>query len=275
MPQDSPSSQDWWQYPPWLQQVAERAKGLKVGGNLIYRRATASTNDDVRQLALKGAPEGLVVLADEQTHGRGRLGRPWLAPAESSLLLSVLFRHPLPMSETAQLTMLVGLAALESIEVTLGLRCALKWPNDVMLGDRKLGGILAETEAWGHRLRWAVVGLGLNVNVDFSSYPELQSVATSLREATGEEVDRGELLLALLRALSRRYAQLVDGASPVEEWQSRLCTLGRRVTVESSNERFSGTADFVTPEGSLFVRLDDGTRREVLAGDVKLRSQLE
>lgn len=275
MPQDHPTSQDWWQYPPWLQEAAERAKGLKVGANLVYRRVTASANDDVRSLAQQGAPDGLVVVADEQTHGRGRLGRRWVAPAGSSLLLSVLFRHTMPVQRAAQLTMLVGLAALEGIEATLGIRADLKWPNDVLLGERKLGGILAELEPYDGYLRWAVVGLGLNVNADLSSHPEIGQAAISLREATGIEVDRGPLLLALLRALSRRYARLASGESPVEEWQSRLCTLGRRVTVEAGGERYSGTAEFVTPEGSLFVRQDDGTRREVLAGDVKLCSRLE
>lgn len=271
MLQEAASPQDWWQYPPWLADVAERLKLLKVGGTLIYRRSTASTNDDVRTLAKQGAPDGLVVVADEQTHGRGRLDRVWEAAPESSLLLTVLLRCALPLSRSAQLTMLVGLATLDALEQAAGVQAELKWPNDVMLGGRKLAGILAECDTDCEHIRWAAIGLGLNVNNDFSDRPELADVATSLKAHLGQEVERGPLLATLLRRLSVRYSRLLAGEEPVAEWQAHLGTLGRQVTVTSAEEAFSGLAEFVTPEGSLFVRLDDGTRREVFAGDVKLR----
>jgi BirA family biotin operon repressor/biotin-[acetyl-CoA-carboxylase] ligase len=256
--------------PEWLAAARERTRGLKVGGKLIYRAVTASTNDDVRALALQGAPDGLVVLADEQTHGRGRLGRAWVAPAGDCLLLSVLYRCTIPLTQAAQLGMLTTLSALEAIEGLTGIRAELKWPNDILLQGRKAGGILMELDSAGDRLRWAVVGLGLNVNADFSGLPEIAGSAISLKEMAGASLDRGELLALLLLALSRRYARFLQGASPFAEWQSRLGTLGRQVVAQVGEEVLSGLAEFVVPEGTLFLRLEDGSRRELFAGDVRL-----
>jgi BirA family biotin operon repressor/biotin-[acetyl-CoA-carboxylase] ligase len=258
-------------YPVWLAAAAGRAAGLRLGARLIYRAVTCSTNDDARSLAKQGAPDGLVVLADEQIHGRGRIGRSWYAPAATSLLLSVIMRPNLPLSQAAQLTMLMGLSALDAIEQVTGLRAGLKWPNDILLGELKAGGILSELEGEGDRVRWGVVGLGLNVNFDMNGCPDLAATATSLMAATGSEVNRGDLLVALLRGLSIRYSNLIQGKQPYEEWQARLATLGQQVRVESGCEVFEGLAEFVSPEGSLYVRLGDGTLREVVAGDVKLR----
>ena len=272
---ESEVPQEWWQYPEWLAAAYERLRLLKVGGNLIYRRSTASTNDDARALAVQGAPDGLVVLADEQTHGRGRLGRPWFAPAGTCLLLSVLFRCAIPITGASQLTMLMALAASDAVEAVTGLRPELKWPNDVMLNERKVGGILSEMESSGQHLRWAAIGMGLNVNVDLSDNPDLAGSATSLKSILGNEVARGDLLVALLRGLSIRYSRLLKGQGPLEEWQSRLGTLGRQVTAQIGEETVSGLADFVTAEGSLFLRLADGSRREVFAGDVKLREAVK
>lgn len=271
MSEEAATAPEWWQYPQWLAEAAERLKLLKIGGNLIYRQTTASTNDDVRLLATQGAPDGLVVVADEQTHGRGRLGRTWVAPAGSCLLLTVLLRHPLPVARAAQLTMIAGLATLDAVEQVAGVSAELKWPNDVMLDGRKLAGILSEVDSDCDRLRWAAVGMGVNVNCDFADRPDLADTATSLRLHTGHDVNRGALLVALLRGLSIRYSRLIAGWDPLADWQARLGTLGQQVTVSTGSEAYSGLAEFVTPEGSLFVRLDDGSRREVFAGDVKLR----
>lgn len=273
MVQDAAQTQDRQQYPPWLAQVAPQLQGLKVGGNLVYRSETASTNDDARNLAIAGAPDGLVVLADTQTHGRGRLGRRWVSPPGGSLLLSALLRHPAPVEQAQRFTMIAGLALLDAISAVTSLHAELKWPNDVLLSGRKVAGILAESEPAGPRLRWAVVGIGVNVDIDFTPYPDLAETATSLSQEAGRAVERGPLLVALIRSLSRRYAALVAGSSPLEEWSARLATLGQQVEVESGRARFSGVAEAVTPEGALLIRLEDGSRQELLAGDVRLRSR--
>ena len=258
-------------YPEWLKAAAERVRHLRVGRHLVYHEVTGSTNDDARRLAEAGAPDGLVVLADEQTHGRGRLGRAWVSPPGASLLLSALFRLPLPLAQAARLTMIMGLAALDAIGSACGLEAALKWPNDILLQGRKCGGILAELEGEGERLRWAVVGLGLNVNFSPAQFSELAATATSLQDCLGRPVDRGELLVALLRSLSSRYARLRRGQSPFPEWQSKLAMLGQEVVVEVGQEEISGLAELVTEWGTLIIRKEDGSRQELTAGDVRVR----
>lgn len=260
-------------YPDWLARVAPQLQGLKVGGNLVYRDVTASTNDDARSLAQAGAPDGLVVLADCQTHGRGRLGRPWVSPPGGSLLLSALLRHPAPVHEAQQFTMIAGLTIRDAIAAVAGIQADLKWPNDLLIAGRKVAGILAETEAEAGKLRWVVVGMGINVDVDFSGRPELAESAVSLSQATEEPIERGPLLLELIRTFSRRYAAMVSGSSPFEEWAASLATIGQEIEAESGGNQLTGIAERVTPEGALVIKLEDGSRRELFAGDVRLRNR--
>ena len=143
----------------------------RLGRPVLYFPRTGSTNDVAHAEAATGALDGLLVIADEQTAGRGRLDRRWWAPPGSSLLMSLLLRPPLPPNQAGQLTMCLGLAAIEGIEAVTGLRPALKWPNDLLLNGRKLGGMLTELRLDGERLAYAVLGLGVNVNMDFEPQP--------------------------------------------------------------------------------------------------------
>jgi len=238
-----------------------------------------STNDVARELACGGAAEGTLVIAEEQTAGRGRLGRHWWAPPGSCLLLSLIFRPPLTPTQAQQLTMIAGLACAEAVEAQTGLRPGLKWPNDLVLEGRKLAGILTELEVVGEQLVFAVVGIGLNVNVDFRRQAmdsELQHTAIGLSQALGHPVDRLALLNELLVRLERRYELLRKGKSPHAEWAARLVTLGRVVRVTPSlalqrEERvLEGRAVGVDEDGALLLRLADGHLERVLAGDVAL-----
>jgi BirA family biotin operon repressor/biotin-[acetyl-CoA-carboxylase] ligase len=235
---------------------------------------TGSTNDVLKELAATGAPEGTVVIADEQTAGRGRFDRRWLAPPGTCLLLSILFRPSLPASQVSHLTMLTALAATDAIETLTGLKVALKWPNDLIVpaatGWRKLAGMLTETSFAGQEVTWAVVGIGINVNVPPAAVAELAADATSILAETGQETDRAALLQHLLAGVERRYARLRAGETPCAEWASRLATLGQRVQVDASGERYSGTAEAVDEDGALLLRTDDGHLRRLLAGDVTL-----
>ena len=267
-----------------------------------------STNDVARELARGGAAEGTLVIAEEQIAGKGRLGRSWWAPPCSCLLLSLIFRPPLAPAQAQRLTMIAGLACAEAVEAQTGLRPGLKWPNDLVLAGRKLAGILTELETAGERLDFAVVGIGLNVNVDFRQQEadaKLCESAIGLSQALGRTVDRLALLNELLVRLERRYERLRGGQSPHDEWAERLVTLGRavRVTTPSrvaqrswgaeeqgrgwpSHLRSSappppssarggrvveGQAVGVDADGALLLRLPDGRTERVLAGDVTLR----
>ncbi|RME43879.1 MAG: biotin--[acetyl-CoA-carboxylase] ligase [Chloroflexi bacterium] len=219
-------------------------------------------------MAAREADEGLVILADEQTAGRGRHGRRWDAPAGSSILMSILFRPDLPASDVNLLTMIVSLAALDGIAEVTGLEAALKWPNDVVVGDRKVGGLLTESSFIGSRLEYAVVGLGLNVNFDPADVANIPSTASSLMVLLGRPVDRLALVRAILTATDWRYRALKAGHSPHAEWSRHLTTIGQRVRVILPVDMVEGVAEGVNRQGSLLVRQDDGTLAEVAAGDV-------
>jgi BirA family biotin operon repressor/biotin-[acetyl-CoA-carboxylase] ligase len=244
----------------------------KVGTDLVYFDEIGSTNDWGRKLAQSGAQDGTVVFANHQTAGRGRLDRRWEAPAGSSLLLSVIFRPDLAAHQAQRLTMISGLAVADAVEAETGLPVKLKWPNDIVVQGGKAGGILTEVGLSGQRIDYAVVGIGLNVNLDSEQLPPRPLVpATSLSQSLGHAVERLSLLRALLRAIDARYLALQSGRSPHEEWAARLTTLGQPVIVSSADTSVEGVAEAVDDDGALLVRLADGRLETVFAGDVTLR----
>lgn len=243
------------------------------GRNLVVRPRVESTNDVARELAAQGAPEGTVVVADEQTAGRGRMGRRWLAPAGTCLLCSILFRPQLPADRAQWLTMLCSMAAADAVERLAGVRASLKWPNDLIVRAgrwRKLAGVLTETGVVGERLAFVVVGVGVNVNVPPGRLAGLAPGATSLLAETGREVDRVALLAELLGEVEARYGALEAGESPRDEWAGRLATLGRAVRVVTEEGVVSGVAESVDRRGALLVRTPDGGLQRFLVGDVTL-----
>ncbi len=242
-----------------------------IGRRVLAYSRLGSTNDEAKRLAEAGEPEGTLVIADEQTAGRGRLQRTWWAPPGTALLISLIFRPQLAPHQAQRLTMLCSLAICEAIVKTTGLAPAVKWPNDVLLRGRKVCGILTELGLEGQRLAYAVVGMGINVNVDFSGVGELARTATSLAQELGREVSRLELLRAILVGIEERYARLCAGESPHAEWAARLATLGQQVVVTTPNERMSGVAEGVDADGALLLRDDNGVLRRILAGDVTLQ----
>jgi len=250
--------------------------GLKtrlIARNLVYLPETGSTMDEARRLAEQGAPDGTLVVADYQTAGRGRLDRHWQASPTSSLLLSLIFRPAIASHQLQQLTMLCGLAVAGSVEAETGLPVGLKWPNDLEIGGAKVGGILTEVELSGVRVSYAVVGLGLNVNLDPHQLSgPLLSRATSLSAELGRPVARLPLLWAVLHAVETRYLALGTGSPGLHaEWARRLVTLGRTVTVSTGDSVWDGTAEDVDADGALLVRRTDGSPERIMAGDVTVR----
>jgi BirA family transcriptional regulator, biotin operon repressor / biotin---[acetyl-CoA-carboxylase] ligase len=245
---------------------------------------TGSTNSDALALARDGAPEGAVVVADHQTAGRGRRGRSWEAPSGASLLVSVLLRPPAEVAGLAGMAAGVAMGAAVA-EVTGGaVEPGLKWPNDLVVGDRKLAGILAEADwpagttasgGWrppgaGERLA-VVVGVGINVAWPESLPADLAEIAVALNHlAPAPAVDRADLLVAYLRHLDAVYGELVArGAGPLlDAWRRRSATLGREVRVDLGGSDVEGVAVDVTGEGHLVVEAPGGTRRTLAAGDV-------
>jgi len=243
----------------------------RLGRAAVFFEQIGSTNDAAHDLARGGAGDGLLVVADEQTAGRGRQGRSWWAPGGTCLLMSLVLRPALPLALAGQLTMCLGLGAVEGISAQTGAAAVLKWPNDLLLAGRKLGGMLTELDTSGGQLNYAVLGLGLNVNVSFDPpvAPEpLAESATSLMTETGREIDRPALLSAILGRTEIWYERTLRGEPPHEAWAQRLDTLNRRVTVSMIGSRLAGVATGVTPEGALLVRDDGGITHTVWSGDV-------
>jgi BirA family biotin operon repressor/biotin-[acetyl-CoA-carboxylase] ligase len=239
-----------------------------LGRKIAYYESIGSTNEEACRLALAGAPEGTLVLADEQTAGRGRLQRRWVSPRGQALLFSIILDPPLSPRDAYQLTMISSLACMHAVQHQTGLRLAIKWPNDLLLDGKKLAGILGELGQAGEQL-CAVVGIGLNANVDLTPWPDLHEQATSLRQALGRPVPRLPLLQEILRHFEARYDRLCAGYSPYEEWAANLATLGRAVRVVTSEETLAGQASGADPDGALRLTLVDGTVRRVLVGDVE------
>jgi BirA family biotin operon repressor/biotin-[acetyl-CoA-carboxylase] ligase len=248
--------------------------------SIIYLEQTGSTNDVAREMAAQGAPAGTIVVADEQTAGRGRLERRWLAPPYTCLLCSILFRPGLPSSHLNRLTMLCSMAAADAIEQVASLPVALKWPNDLLVRSkvagpptpewRKLAGVLTEAVLTGDGSHCVVVGIGINVNVHCDALPDLALDATSILAETGRPVDREDLLADLLSLVERRHEKLQRGENPGKEWSERLVTLGQRVRVATAEGLFEGVAEAVDEGGALLLRTADGSIERFLAGDVTL-----
>ncbi|MCC7361444.1 MAG: biotin--[acetyl-CoA-carboxylase] ligase [Anaerolineales bacterium] len=254
----------------WEAEAVAAAMRGRLGKPVVVFEAIGSTNDEAKRLAEAGAAEGTLVLAETQTAGRGRGGRRWLSPPGTGLALSLVLRPRLAAAQAARLTMLAGVAGAEAIEAATGARAALKWPNDILLGGRKAGGILVECGLAGERLEYAVTGVGLNV----SAAPPAEAVevpAAAVAEAAGRPVDRLELLTALVGALERWYARVGDGAALREAWARRLAWLGEQVTAHTAEGELAGVAEGVDEDGALLLRLASGERRRLWAADVRLR----
>ena len=274
---------------PFSQEMLQRLlAGVAFVSRAVYLPSAASTNDALKRMAAEGAPEGTLIVADEQTAGRGRLDRRWIALPGSSLLLSILFRptagakhlpdslcrgekSPQANASPLHLTMVCSLAARDAIREVLGLEIALKWPNDLVHEGRKLGGILTEIAGDSEPVQHAVVGIGINANWDPSA-AEFDQPATSLSNLAGRSIPRGELLRGIVAAVAERYAALRAGASPAKEWEAALETVGQSVTVQSPTGILEGVATGVDADGALLVRSADGQVHRVVAGDVRVRS---
>ena len=244
-----------------------------LGRRVLHFPILDTTMEVARREARAGTPEGLLVLAEEQRAGRGRHGRRWEAPFASSILASLLLRPTfLPPEQAFLLTALSSLSIAEAIEREAGRPCALKWPNDVLLQGRKVCGILVEVEGTATGLEWAIIGWGLNVNVDFRD-SELAGRAISLAEASGHPFPRLPLLTACLERMETHYEVLRAGRGEAiwTDWRARLSMLGRPVEVTSPEGTFSGLALDVAFDGTLLVRRTDGRLERVRAGDVTLR----
>lgn len=260
------------------QRVMRALTGQRLGRRLISLATTGSTNDVLRDLAALGEPHGTAVFADEQTAGRGRAGKArWITPAGTSIALSVLLRPHLPPSQMGWLSLLAGVAAADALREVATVPAMLKWPNDVLIRGRKVGGILLESKVSGVRIDHAIIGIGLNVNVPAAALgpmPEMALPPTSVMDEGDTAVSREDLLVALLQHMEREYVALPGGAPSLRaRYRALLEMMGQPVRVLSDGPPLDAVAEDVAEDGGLVLRLPSGERRTVLAGEVSVRGQ--
>jgi BirA family transcriptional regulator, biotin operon repressor / biotin---[acetyl-CoA-carboxylase] ligase len=253
------------------QMLSHRLYGTPFARRIYHFFKTDSTNAVALRLGESGEPHGTVVLAEEQTAGRGRAGRSWTSEKSAGIYCSILLRPPVPPAHAPLLTLVAGLAARDAAAEDLDSLPDIRWPNDVLVGGRKFCGILTEMHAEPDRIHHAVIGVGMNVNQ--TKMPAgLADIATSLRMETGKVHSRLELLIRLLRHLDRYYNQfLADGALPIIRRFAQVSSYyeGKRVRITTAAENFTGTTAGLEPSGVLRVARDDGRGIEaVLSGDV-------
>jgi BirA family transcriptional regulator, biotin operon repressor / biotin---[acetyl-CoA-carboxylase] ligase len=242
-----------------------------IGRDIQVFEQTTSTNDVMEKLARDGVKEGAVVFAEAQTKGRGRLGRKWISPAHKGLWFSVLLRPDLRPQEATQLTVASATALRRAIAAETGLKPEIKWPNDILIGGKKVAGILTELSAELDRVRHIILGIGVDVNLDAGELPvELRKTATSLKIETGEMILRAELAVAILRELDVDYARICGGEFPAvaDEWESGCVTIGKNVTVHIGDRRIRGRAESLDDDGALRLRTEHGHLERIIGGDV-------
>lgn len=232
-----------------------------------------STNQQAKRLALEGASHGTLIVAEEQTSGKGRRGNQWASPPKTGIWMTLLLRPDLPPSKAAMLTLLSGLAVVRTIRHNLELEAYIKWPNDVVLNGKKIGGILTEMSSELDVINYVVVGMGINVNtLDFPE--EIQDRATSLSIEANRKIDRAPLVRKILLEMEGLYEPFVksqDLAFMMNEYEECCINIGREVVVKGVDMALRGTAIGITPQGELKVKDEEGQITRVFSGEVSVR----
>lgn len=245
-------------------------KNTLFGQEIYYYEEVESTNAVAKKLALEGAKQGCVVIAERQSRGRGRLERKWHSP-EGGLWFSVILRPIIKAAEVPKLVLIAAVAIYKAINRVLGLSVEVKWPNDILINGRKVCGILTEAVSRGENLCFVVLGVGLNVNINLQVLPqEVRESATSLKEVVGKKIDRINIFCSCLTWLEHFYQMFQKGKFDLilEEWRKQASFLGNDIEVKGITETIRGRAIDIDKNGALILELTDGTRCKVLSGDI-------
>ena len=248
--------------------------GKVVGRDIRVFEETNSTNDVAEKLARDGVKEGVVVFAESQTRGRGRLGRKWISPPRKGLWFSVLLRPDLRPQAATQLTVAAATALVRAIRDQTGLTPEIKWPNDILIKGRKVAGVLTELSAELDRVKHLILGIGVDVNLAASEFPaDLRKLATSLKIETGRHVHRATLAARILSEIDRDYERIRGHRfhEIVDEWEQHCATLGRRVSIQIGERVLQGHAEALDEDGALLLRTQHGRLERIIGGDVTLQ----
>ena len=261
-----------------LEILGKNLAGKPFGQKLYYYPVTGSTNDEAFRLGVAGALEGTIVIADSQTKGKGRLQRVWHSPAGTNIYTSIILRPQFEVARAPQISIAAGVAVAEVLEKYCSGKIQLKWPNDVLLNEKKICGILAQVKTNVCGIDFIVLGIGINVNFSYNQFPEdIRNLATSLSIETDREISRRELIIRLYENLAKWYKKLIaDGFSAVKEkWLSMAPMIGQRVQIMSGDEVISGKALGIDEQGSLVLLTAEDGKIKIFAGDATILKETQ
>ena len=257
--------------------LRKQLAGKMIGHRLLYYDEIGSTNDEAFRLGEEGAPEGTVLLAESQSSGKGRMQRIWYSPPGANIYTSMILRPPVGTIRVTQIPIAAGVAAAETINDFCPGRAWIKWPNDVLIGGKKVCGILAQIKMSGQAVDFIVVGIGINVNLDREQFPQdIQEIATSLAMEAGREISRPELIFRLYENMAKWYRELTrNGFNTVRErWLNLSEMIGKTVSVMFQNESVRGKAMGLDEDGALILRTTNNQNMTVSAGDATILKEV-
>ena len=246
-----------------------------IGNNLIYHQSVDSTNNEAKKEAAAGAPEGTVIIADEQTGGRGRLGRHWVSPKGTGIWMSIILKPELEPAEAAKITQLTAASVATALRNVTGCEAGIKWPNDIIINKKKVCGILTEMSAELNSINHIIIGIGINVNVDPDEFPEeVRAIATSVKESVGRAIYRKEIVLEILHVFEDLYLDFIRRKSvdkSVEICRKYSVTLGNQVRIISKDKIVHAEALDLTEDGELVIKNEAGEIEKIISGEVSVR----
>jgi BirA family biotin operon repressor/biotin-[acetyl-CoA-carboxylase] ligase len=249
-------------------------RGDIIGKEIIFLETATSTNDVALELAARNEnPEGIIVIAETQTKGRGRFGRTWISPPGVNCYFTVILRPSVLQNDLALITLMAAVAVVNAVREFTGLKAEIKWPNDILLNGKKTGGVLSETRSARGRIGIMAIGIGININMSLNDLPEdIRPYSTSLSAESGKYFDRIELFGKILVELERSYKILLKGnkGALINEWLRLNSTIGNKVIVKDHDRIVSGFAEDINEHGELIIRLLSGEMETVKAGDVTI-----
>ena len=252
--------------------IASALEPCALVGKIYFSQTIDSTNNRARRLAEKGASEGTLIISDEQTAGRGRMGRSWISPPGTGIWFSLLLRPAVTPTRATLITPLVAVALSRSIREETGLPAGIKWPNDILIRGKKAAGILTEISTCQRSIRYIIVGIGINVNTEY--FPEeIRGKATSLSLSSGCRISRLKILLSLLLKLERQYLDFTrkkDFDSILLDYRRMSVTIGNQVSIAVPDGKLTVEAIDITETGGLLIKSNDGTIEEIISGEVQL-----
>lgn len=250
-------------------EIKKNLKAEFLGKNIHFFKEVSSTNDVARELADEGADEGTIIIADRQRSGKGRRGKKWVSPS-GGVWMTIILRPDVKAPKAAQLTLVTGVAVAKTLAQECGLDIGIKWPNDILIGDKKVCGILTEVKTKNGKVDYVLVGIGIDLNMDISIFPpELRGGATSLKAELDREIRGAELVQRFLQRFEVLYSQFEEGnfREILTQWRKMSSTIGKYVEVHKKGRNVYGEAVGVNKDGKLIIELDDGTLKKIISGE--------